>query len=106
MRRKLWFMIPIGLAAIAAFVFIGGTLVQSLWNWLMPVLFGVREVTFWQAVGILALSRILFGGFGGGGHRSSGRWGRNMSADDRERLRQRMRERCGVGPDYSKSTAE
>ena len=38
-----------------------------LWNWLLPPLFGVRQVTLWQALGLLALSRILFGGFGRGG---------------------------------------
>ena len=53
-----------GLIAITLFIFLGGKVVQLLWNWLMPMLFGLREVTFWQAVGILALSRILFGGFG------------------------------------------
>jgi hypothetical protein len=99
MKRKLLFMIPIGIAAIAVFTFIGGTMVQLLWNWLMPMLFGLREVTFWQALGILALSRILFGGLGvGGGRRSGGRWARDMSADERERFRQRIRERCGMGP--------
>jgi RNA polymerase sigma factor (sigma-70 family) len=46
----------------------GGTIVRLLWNWLLPPLFGWPEVTFWQALGLLALCRILFGGFGG--HRS------------------------------------
>lgn len=40
-----------------------------LWNWLMPLLFGLAVVTFWQALGILALSKILFGG-GGRSHQS------------------------------------
>ena len=39
--------------------------VMLLWNWLMPELFGLTEVSFWQALGILILSKILFGGFGG-----------------------------------------
>jgi len=42
----------------------GGEIVLHLWNWLLPSLFGWREITFWQAVGLLALCRILFGGFG------------------------------------------
>ena len=89
-----------GLIAITLFIFLGGKVVQLLWNWLMPMLFGLREVTFWQAVGILALSRILFGGFGmGGGGRRSRRWDRHMSAEERQRFRQRMRDRCGMGED-------
>jgi len=96
--NKRWLLIPIGLTAVALFIFLGGSLVQWLWNWLMPGLFGLREVTFWQAVGILALSRILFGGIGLGGHRSRGRWDRHMSSEERERFRQRMRDRCGMGP--------
>ena len=86
-----------GLIAITLFIFLGGKVVQLLWNWLMPMLFGLREVTFWQAVGILALSRILFGGFGMGGGGRSRRWDRHMSAEERARFRQRMRDRCGMG---------
>jgi hypothetical protein len=56
------------LAGFTAFVFIGGFVVQQLWNWLLPDLFGLRRVGFWEALGLLALSRILFGGFGAGGH--------------------------------------
>lgn len=87
-----------GIIAIAIFIFLGGKVVQLLWNWLMPMLFGLREVTFWQAVGILALSRILFGGLGMGGHRSRRRWQRDMSPEERQRFRQRMRDRCGMDP--------
>jgi hypothetical protein len=97
--NKKWLMVPIGIAAIAIFTFLGGNAVKLLWNWLMPMLFGLREVTFWQAVGILALSRILFGGIGLGGNRSRGRWDRNMSPEERQRFRQRMRDRCGMGPE-------
>lgn len=35
--------------------------VMLLWNWLMPVIFGLTTITFWQALGLLALSKILFG---------------------------------------------
>ena len=80
----------------------------TIWNWLMPMLLGLREVTFWQAVGILALSRILFGGvgFGGGGGRSRGRWDRHLSAEERERFRSRMRDRCGVTPEPAENTPQ
>ena len=108
--RRIAKWIAISIAAvigITIFIFLGGKVVQLLWNWLMPMLFGLREVTFWQAVGILALSRILFGGFGkgGGGYRSR-RWGRDMSSDERERFRQRMRDRCGVGPGSSENAPQ
>ena len=45
--------------------------VMFLWNWLMPLLFGITVVTFWQALGILVLSKILFGS---GGHHSGHSW--------------------------------
>lgn len=91
--------IAIAIAAIIGitiFVFLGGKIVQLLWNWLLPELFGFPQLGYWQALGILALSRILFGGFGrgGGGHRRD--WGSRMSKEERERFRQRMRDRCGA----------
>src|SRR3979411_3363265 len=50
-------------AALAAFVF--SFVVMSLWNWLTPTLFGWHAISFWQALGLLVLSKILFGGFRG-----------------------------------------
>ena len=72
------------------FIRIGGEVVMHLWNWLAPALFGLRLITFWQALGLLALCRILFGGFGlgGGGHRSKSR---RMGG----RMRERVSEQCG-----------
>jgi hypothetical protein len=109
-RRKLFFIIPAAIIGIALFIFIGGWLVMSLWNWLLPPLFAWRMLTFWQAVAMLALCRILFGGVSGRGwHRSySGRrmgerWGR-MTPEEREKFRQGMRERCGFGPPTSENT--
>ena len=62
MKRKwLFLLLP---PAIVLFVWIGGELVMHLWNWLLPTLFGWKLITFWQAIGLLALCRILFGGFG------------------------------------------
>lgn len=51
-----------GFAVLFALVF--GWLVQHLWNWLMPMLFSLKTITFWQAFGLVLLSKILFGGFG------------------------------------------
>jgi hypothetical protein len=52
------------LATLFALAF--GWLVRLLWNWLMPELFGLGEITYWQAFGIVVLAKILFGAFGGG----------------------------------------
>ena len=93
MRRKWVFIVPAAIIGMVLFAFLGGTIVRLLWNWLLPVLFGFPQITFWQAIGILALSRILFGGFGLHGGRS-----RHMSPEQREQYRQRMRERFGFGP--------
>ena len=63
-RKKLFWIVPAAIVGIALFIFIGGEIVMRLWNWLLPPLFGWRQITFWQAVGILALCRILFGSHG------------------------------------------
>lgn len=99
-RKKKWmFIVPAAIAGMVLFAALGGAVVRGLWNWLLPSLFHFPPITFWQALGILALSRILFGGFGlGGGHRGRRRWrGRweEMTPEERERFRDGMRERCG-----------
>ncbi len=88
----------VGIAlAVAAAVAIAGWVVMALWNWLMPPLIGWHALTFVQALGLLVLSRLLFGGLrpraGGWRH---GRW-RHMSPEERERFRNEMRWRCGQG---------
>jgi hypothetical protein len=102
--KKMILIAPLAVVGLLLFVAIGGEVVMLLWNWLLPTLFGWRQVTFWQALGILALCRILFVGFGHhGSHRSGLRrrmaehWER-MTPEERERLGQRARERCGSGP--------
>ena len=100
----MWFA-PLALIGMALFVFVGGEIVKELWNWLVPPVFGWRAITFWQALGLMVLSRILFGGFGrhGGGGRFNWRRRmedrcRNMTPEERERFRQRIRERWGFDP--------
>jgi len=102
MRKKLIFIAPAAVLGILLFMFIGGELVLHLWNWLLPALFAWHQITFWQAIGILALCRILFGRIGGRGFRRSKfrgrmaeRWG-HMTPEERERFRQGMRASCGV----------
>lgn len=119
MRRKWAFLAPLAILGILLFMAVGGVVVQLLWNWLVPAVFGWREITFWQALGLLALCRILFGGHGGRGvarsvrgrmgERMAGRlterWER-MSPEERERFRQGMRGRCGFGPSTGESKAQ
>lgn len=53
----------LGALAAAIFAFIFGYFVMLLWNWLMPEIFSLGMITFWQAVGLILLARLLFGGF-------------------------------------------
>ena len=109
MRRKWIFIAPLAILGMVLFAFIGGELVLRLWNWLLPQLFGWRRITFWQALGLLTLCRILFVGFGwhGSGRSSFRRRMRerreHMTPEERERFRQRMRERFGFGPPSDES---
>jgi hypothetical protein len=105
---KLIVMAPLAIMGIMIFTAIGGEVVMLLWNWLAPTLFGLPHVTFWQALGLLALSRILFGGFGlSGGHRNSRRrmegrvrermyerW-EKMTPEEREKFRHGLHDRPG-----------
>ncbi len=108
MRKKWIFLAPLAILAMLLFVFLGGELVLHLWNWLLPPLFGWRQITFWQALGLLALCRILFGGWGGHGSGRSNFRSRmkerceHRTSEERERFRQRMRERFG----FDASTSE
>ena len=72
MRRRLVFIAPLAIIGLLLFIALGGMVVQLLWNWLMPSIFDVRQITWWQAVGLLALTRMLFGGFGRHGCGRSG----------------------------------
>lgn len=84
-----------GLFAVIA-VTVLSAVVMGLWNWLMPTIFGWRVITFWQALGLLILSRILFGRFGGPGgrmnwrHRMMERWSQ-MTPEEREKFMEGMK---------------
>lgn len=115
-RRRLFWIAPLAILGIALFIFIGGEIVMRLWNWLLPLLFGWRQITFWQAIGILALCRILFGSHGFRGplrsnvrrrmqERMAERWER-MTPEERERLRQSWRGRCGFTPPAGESQGQ
>jgi hypothetical protein len=70
-RWRMIYIAPLAILGMAAFIAIGGEIVLHLWNWLLPPLFGWRQITFWQALGILVLCRVLFGGLGRHGYRGS-----------------------------------
>jgi len=109
--KKRWIVIaPLGVLTMLLFIALGGEIVLQLWNWLLPQIFGWRRITFWQAVGILALCRVLFGGFGL--HRPARsnarrliaeRAAEHMTPEERERFYQAMRGRFGFGPSASES---
>ena len=110
--KKLVWMAPAAIVGMAVFIAIGGEVVRLLWNWLAPALFGWGTITFWQAVGLLALCRILFGGSGWHGSARSNVRRRveercdHMTPEERERFRQRMRERWGFGPSTGESQGQ
>jgi hypothetical protein len=83
--------------ALVALGALGGG-VTLLWNWVMPALFdGARTIDFAHALGLLVLSRILFGGFRGHGgwrHRRHWRKWEAMSPEERERFRSAWRTQC------------
>ena len=100
--RRFWkrrYMLPLGIVLaplfIALFVYVAGGIVMLLWNWLLPPLFDWPRITLLQGFGLLALCRILFGGFGRGGSGHS----KHMTPEERERFRQRMNDRfCSAPP--------
>lgn len=85
----------------AGVVLLLGTVVQYLWNTILPAAIGVGTLTFWHAVGLLVLCRLLFGGFGGRGGgwrggpaaRMRERW-MKMSEEERVRFREEWKQRC------------
>jgi hypothetical protein len=101
--------LKIALFAVVASILLG-FIVKGLWNILIPPIFGWHTITFWQALGLLILSKILFGGF----HRHAGgsrnhwrqrmkeRW-EHMTPEEREKFRSGMR--CHRGPFTSPSAS-
>ena len=107
MRRRLLFLAPLAILGMVLFIAIGGEVVVHLWNWNLPPLFGWREITFGQALGLFALCRILFGTFNVSRfHRSTfrqrmaERW-EKMTPEEREKYRQSFQGRWGsfIPPD-------
>jgi hypothetical protein len=87
---KIALLVILGIAAL-------GGVVMLLWNWLMPALFaGARPVDYCQALGLLLLSKILFGGFRGGHHKhckNHHKHFENMTPEEREQLKSQYKSR-------------
>ncbi len=79
------------------FCFVVGLVVEHLWNWLMPTLFGLKRITYWQAVGLLVLCKILLGGF----HKHGGARGHNWNA--KREWKRRMHERWATMSDEERA---
>ena len=109
MDRKFWLLRGLRFFLFAAlFLTVAVFFTQYLWNWLVPELFHGPALTLGQTLGLLVLSRILFGGFRGG---RSGDWARrrkawqqrmagrmeHLSPEEREKFRLQMQQRCGMG---------
>ncbi|MBL3657947.1 hypothetical protein [Fulvivirga sediminis] len=84
--------IALGIVAVLAFGALFGYIVMILWNWLVPELFHGPSVTYGQAIGLLILSKLLFGGFHGkGGRKESFKEKfRHMSPEQREGLKRKF----------------
>lgn len=103
--RKPFFLVIIPIALILAAV------VQWLWNAILPDLIHVGYLTYWKALGLLVLCRILFGGFKGGppgGRRPFGggawreKW-QNMNEQERAAFKERWRQKCGGRNSFDKT---
>jgi len=96
---KIGVLVVLGVAAL-------GWVVMALWNWLIPVLFvSGKQIDYVQAMGILLLSKILFGGFRC--HSEYGRWHRHrleqMTQEQREKFLAGMRGCCTDKPQQDSS---
>lgn len=98
-RKWMFFAPPLFLAFIALM----GWVVMILWNYILVPAVHVGALNFWQGVGLLVLTRILFGGFGrGGGWKQRGgpspafkqKW-MNMSHEEKQRFKEEWKKRCG-----------
>jgi hypothetical protein len=104
MRRYFFARVLKVIAVVVVVLGVVSFVAMSLWNWLVPAVFSGPTITYWQALGLLVLTRLLFGGlhrgpFGHGPfgrHHMHRRW-KQMTPEERERFREHLRHRWG-GP--------
>jgi hypothetical protein len=101
-QKKFLLLSPFMVGGVVLLAILGGWIVQQLWNWLLPPLFAWPQITVWQGLALLALCRILFGGLGGhgsqGGRGRKGERFKDITPEERDRLRQALRDGVGLGP--------
>jgi Ca2+/H+ antiporter, TMEM165/GDT1 family len=105
MNKKFWLKKIMGFAVLGIIcVSLLGYAIMFLWNSILVPVLSISQISFWQALGIFALSKILFGGMGTSfGHRKNGYWKNEMkekwggmSPEEREKIKQEWRNRCRV----------
>ncbi len=91
-KPRCWKIVVLAIVGIAVL----GWVVMALWNWLMPALFLGKEISYLQAIGVLVLSKILFGGFRchGWHGRCHGHRFEQMTPEEREKFQAGMRGCC------------
>lgn len=105
--------IKFGIKIFFGILFFGsllGFIVMVLWNCLLPEILSLPKINFWQAIGLLALTRILFGTIKGwkgcnsccnSNEHNSG-WKKkwedrlaNMTPEEREKAKEKYKRWCG-----------
>ncbi|MDX2361149.1 MAG: hypothetical protein QNK23_10100 [Crocinitomicaceae bacterium] len=98
-KKKRLFFIPFMIVGAALMV----ALVMVLWNWLMPDIFGLIPISYWQAGGLLLLGKLLFSGFNfkkrGGkspfAKKAMKEKFMNMTDEEKDAFKAKWKERCG-----------
>ena len=104
-NKRFRFKIAAGIfVAVIVAVFLGGAIVMYLWNAILPSVLHVESLTYWQAVGLLILCKILFGNFNRGGRADCRSFGTkstewkekwlNMTEDEKAQFKEQWRKRC------------
>lgn len=88
--------------SVLAFIFLIPYVLMLLWNGILPKVIHVETISYWQAVGIFIISKILFGGLkmkGCGGEKQKitqklqDKW-MNMTPEEKEIFKQKWKEYC------------
>lgn len=85
-----FFKVVFMIIAAIIFLLLFGYGFMLLWNWLMPDLFGLPVLSYWKAVGILVMAKLLFGSFEGGPSKKG-------SSKSKKHFKSKMRDRCNGG---------